>query len=476
MLESTLIFKNILANKEYCKKVMPFLKTEFFATKVDKEIFKSINTYISGYGSIPTIEVIETDIKNVNGFTQDEFNQAQDVISELGKPFKQPDVQWLLDQTEEFCTSQSVYNAVLKSIGIIDGSDKKTPRTAIPDILREALAITFDTAIGHEYVSDLEYRYKKLHENTARIKFDIEGLNSATGGGIPRKTLNLFMGGPGAGKSLVMTHIGTSMYKVGSNVLYVTLELAEERIGERVDANLMNISIGDIPGLPLPTYKAKIERATEKTNGARFFIKEYPPASISAAHVRALLDELESKQNFKPDVLIIDYLNLMNSSRFTANANNNSYTILKSVAEELRGLAVEKNLVCITATQSNRAGVGSSDLDLTNVSESMGIAMTADLLIGLTRNDELDALGQLLMKILKTRFSDQTNHRFVCGIELAKMKLFNLDSQGSTQQTNYAPQKPVRPPPAGLDDAPKFAFQKKPKDDKAINRFGGLKV
>jgi KaiC/GvpD/RAD55 family RecA-like ATPase len=468
-METTLIFKNILANKEFAKKVMPFLKHEYFeASKVDKEIFKSIEKYYNGYGALPTVETIETDIKNAVGFSQDEFNHAQDVVQDLGRPFKQPDVQWLLDQTEEFCLGQSAYNGVIKALSIIDGSDKKTPKTAIPDILREALAISFDTAIGHEYVADIEYRYKKLHENTSRIKFDLDGLNNATGGGLPRKTMSIFMGGPGAGKSLVMTHIGTSMYKVGSNVLYVTLELSEERIGERVDANLINTFIKDIPDIPLENYKAKILKATSNTKGARFFIKEYPPASISTAHIRALLDELESKQNFVPDILIVDYLNLLNSSRYSAGGNNNSYTILKAVAEELRGLAVEKNMACITATQSNRAGVGSSDLDLTNVSESMGIAMTADLLIGLTRNDELDALGQLLMKILKTRFSDLTNHRFVCGIELAKMRLSNIMAQDSVQQSNYRQ-------PDSNDNKGAFVKPDIKRDDKK-SRFSQIKV
>lgn len=467
-MDSTLIFKSLLSNKDYSKKVLPFLKPAYFSSKAEQQIFKSIMSYVSGYGTVPTIDVIETDIKNVHGFSQEEFNRAQDIVAELEQPFKQPELQWLIDQTEEFCTSQSVMNAVMDSISIIDGSNKKTPRSAIPDILRESLSISFDTAIGHEYVTDLEYRYKKLHENTSRIKFDIDGLNSCTSGGVPRKSLIIFLGGPGAGKSLVMTHIGTSMYKAGSNVLYVTLELAEERIGERVDANLLNTPIQDIPSIPLPNYKAKINKATEKTNGARFFIKEYPPASISSAHLRALLDELESKQNFKPDVLVVDYLNLMNSARFTAGSNNNSYTILKAVSEELRGLAVEKDMICITATQSNRAGVGSSDLDLTNVSDSMGMAHTADLMIGLTRNDELDALGQLLMKCLKTRYSDQTNHRFVCGIELSKMKLFNLESQGGTH-SSYSP-KPEQ------EEQPRVAFTKKPKTDEQKSKFGNFKM
>ena len=434
-MQSDIIFKNILANKDYATKIIPFLKPEFFSTKVEQKIFASIQTHFTSYGSIPTVEVLETDIKNVKGFTQEEFHQAEDIVSNLSAPFKLPDLQWLMDQTEEFCLGQSAYNGVIKAISIIDGSDTKTPRTAIPEILREAISLSFNVAVGHEYVSDLEYRYKKLHENTSRIKFDIDGLNKATSGGIPRKTLNLFMGGPGTGKSLVMTHIGTKMYKAGSNVLYITLELAEERIGERVDANLLDISIQDIPAIPLENYKAKINKATADTKGARFFIKEYPPASVSTSHIRALLDELKSKQEFVPDVIIVDYLNLLNSSRYSAGGNNNSYTILKSVAEELRGLAVEKDLVIISATQSNRGGLGSSDLDLSNVSESLGIAMTVDLLIGLSRNDELDAMGQILMKVLKTRFSDLTNWRFVCGIELSKMKIYNLESQGSTQQS-----------------------------------------
>lgn len=444
-MESILIFKNLIQNKEYAKKVIPFIKVEYFSTKSEKEIFKSISNYYTGYGSLPTIEVIENDIKNATGFSQEEYNRTEDIISELKKPFKHPELQWLIDETEDFCIHQSAYNSVITAIGIIDGSDKKHSRTAIPDILREALSICFDNNIGHEYVSDIEARYKKLHENTARTPFDIAGLNSATSDGIPRKTLSIFMGAAGAGKSLVLIHIGTSMYKRGSNILYVTLELAEERIGERIDANLLQMVVKDIPDLPLDTYKAKILKATANTKGARFFIKEYPPASISPAHIRNLLDELENKQNFVPDILIVDYLNLLNSSRYSPSQNNNSYTILKSVAEELRGIAVEKNLSCITATQSNRAGIGASDLDLSNVSESMGLAHTADFFVGITRTEELDAEKKLLLKILKTRFSDQTNYRFVCGVELAKMTLINLTEQGFVHQPTAIANQSIKP-------------------------------
>lgn len=437
-MNSKIIFQNLLFNEAYTRKVLPFLKLEYFNDKVDKEIFYVINSYAQKYHSPPTVEVLEAAINQSKKFTQDEFNLAKDLISEFKKPFKQPELLWLVDETETFCADSSIYSAVVEAIAIINDENSKTPKTAIPDLLRDALAITFNTEVGHDYLADVSTRFKKLHENTARIPFDIHGLNKATGGGLPRKTIAVFMGGPGAGKSLVMTHIGSSMFKAGSNVLYVTLELAEERIGERIDANLLNLMISDIPNLPIDTYEAKIKKVSDKTGGARFFIKEYPPASITPAHLRALLDELKMKKNFTPDVVIVDYLNLMNSSRFKAGTTHNSYTIMKAVTEELRGLAVEREIVLITATQSNRSGLGSSDLDMGNVSESLGIVMTADLLVGITRNEELDNLKQVLFKILKTRFSDLTNYRFVSGIDLPRMKLFDVDSKAQTniQQTD----------------------------------------
>ena len=446
-MQSPILLQNLIWNIEYSSKVLPYLKREYFGNKVDQVVFDIIQKHSNEFNQIPTFEVIVNEVREYKGFTQDEFNTAKDLLVELKKPSKSPDYQYLINETEKFCLHQSAYNAVLGCVDIINGSSQ-TPITALPEILKEAVSINFDTEVGHDYANDVESRYLKLHEVSSRIPSDLSGINKILGGGFVRKSLVMFMGAPGAGKSMVMTHLGTKAYLAGYNVLYITLELAEERIGERIDANLLQIPVGDIPAIPLDTYKAKIEKKTADTS-ARFFVKEYPPTAVTPAHLRALLDELKLKKNFEPDFLIVDYLNLLGSSRYKPNANNNSYTILKAVAEELRGIATERNLCCISATQMNRGGVGSTDVDMTATSESMGIPMTVDALIAIIRSEELDQLNQMLFKCLKTRYSDFTNYRFVSGMEMSKMSLYNVDDQGGVSQPDrpITAAKPTSKPP-----------------------------
>ena len=443
-----IILQNLIWNHEYSSKVLPYLKTNFFSNKADQVIFDIIQKHSNEFNQIPTFEVILNEVRSYKGFTQEEFNTAKDLLVELKKPVKVPDLQYLINETEKFCLHQSAYNAVLESVDIINGNTA-TPITALPEILKDAVSINFDTEVGHDYANDVESRYLKLHEVSSRIPSDLDGINKILGGGFVRKSLVMFMGPPGGGKSMVMTHIGTRAYLAGYNVLYITLELAEERIGERIDANILQIPVGDIPSIPLDTYKVKIGKKTKDIE-SRFFVKEYPPTSVTPAHLRALLDELKLKKNFEPDFLIVDYLNLLGSSRYKPNANNNSYTILKAVAEELRGIACERNLCCISATQMNRGGIGNSDVDMTATSESMGIPMTVDALIAIIRSEELDQMNQMLFKCLKTRYSDFTNYRFVSGMEMSKMSLYNVDDQGGIQQmSNNVPKpnnKPTPPP------------------------------
>lgn len=427
-MDTQLILHSLVNNTDYCNKVLPYLKEEYFQDVVDKKLFGIINEHVADYNAIPTISVLKSKVQEIRGLNQSDFERAGDVIIELEKPYKSPDFKWLVDESEKWCQHQSIFLAVGKAIAIIQ-DDSKTPKTAIPEILKDALAVSFNLDIGHDYVENVEDRYDKLHLQTARLKFDIDAFNKVFAGGVPRKTLNLFMGAAGSGKSLVKSHVGAHFYQAGYNVLYVTLELSEERIGERFDANLFGIDVIDIPGIPLETYKAKVANVSKRTKGARLFIKEYPPASITPSHIRSLLDELELKKGFKCDVLIVDYLNLLTSARFKASNGANSYTIIKSVCEELRSVAVEKDLAVFSSTQYNRSGVSNSDPSMTDTSESMGITHTADALIAIVRTEELDDMNQVMFKVLKTRFSDLTNWRFLTGLNLNQMKLLDLGAQ-----------------------------------------------
>ena len=422
-MDTALIFQNLVHNRDYIGKVLPYLKEDFFQTEIDKKLFEIYKNHVTVYREIPTPEVLEFELKRVRGLHQTDFETAIAFVQTLKTPVQRPDLQYLVDMTEEWCLHQSVYNAITKSIHILD-DDSGIPKTAIPDILKDALSVSFNNEIGHDYSENVETRYNKLHEQTARLLTGISWIDNVYGGGIPRKTLSILMAQSGGGKSLFKSHLAAHFYHMGYNTLYVTLELSEERIGERVDANLMDIDVADIPALDFDTYSNKVAKIAEKTK-ARLFIKEYPPATITAAHIRALIDELKLKKGFVPDVLVVDYLNLMNSSRFKAASGANSYTIIKAVAEELRALGTELNMAVLTSTQMNRGGIQGSDPDMTAVSESLGIVMTADVMIAIIRSDELDQMGNVLLKCLKTRFSSLTNHKSLVGVNWNRMKVID---------------------------------------------------
>jgi len=461
-MEQITIIRHLLQNPDYLKKVLPHLKAEYFTNHAEAEIYRIVEGYVGKYGNAPTKEIIDVEFEK-RKLTQMDYDHGKQVLAEVSNHYKAPDMKWLMDTTEQFCLQQSVIIAINRSLEIIDGGSETEPLTALPELMRNALNVNFDTEVGHDYLENVEDRYKKLREQTERLTFDIDNLNKIFGGGVPRKTLSLFVGGTGSGKSLIKSHCASHFYQKGYNVLYVTLELAEERIGERFDANLFDMAIDDIYMMPLEQYKRKLNLVNEKAKGARIFIKEFPPASITTAHLRSLLDELRNKKNFVPDVVVVDYINLMNSSRYKPSQNANSYTILKAVAEELRALAVERNIAIISSTQTTRDGNGASDLSLTNISESMGLGHTADAIIGIIRTEELDQLGQLILKCLKTRFSDKTNFRFLVGVTLGKMKLTNVgEGQGQyVAQPGYTAQQaaPAKP------DVPLNNFGKRERRD-----------
>lgn len=458
-MESDLIFKQLVHNREYATRVLPYLKEEYFQDPAERKIFELFSKFAAEYKDIPTVDVLLFELRKAKGLGQTDFDRAQEFLESIKTPVSTSDLQYLLDRTEEHCQHSAIYNAISKSIQILD-DDSKIPRSAIPDLLKDALSISFSNEIGHDYSGNVEDRWRKLHEQTARLKTGIKWLDDVLGGGYPRKTLNFFLAMSGGGKSLVKSHLAAHFYKAGYNVLYITLELSEDRIGERIDANLMGIDVKDIHGLDIDTYTNKVAKISEKLT-SRLFIKEYPPTAITTSHIRALLDELQLKKGFKPDVLIVDYINLMNSSRFKAASGANSYTILKAVAEELRGLASERDMVCITSTQMNRGAMNASDPDMTGVSDSVGTIMTADSLVAIVRSEELDQMGKVMFKCLKTRFSELTNHKSLVGIEWNRMKVNDLgdDAQkGIIQDVAVAKQSDaVRP--AFVKDKPKKKFE-----------------
>ena len=445
MEEAHVILRHLTQNVDYLRKVIPHIKREFFRSNAESAIFKIIDDYYTQYGSVVSTEILKVGIER-SALSQMDYTHASELLVQMGTQYKSPDLAWLLEVTEEFCIQQSVVNAITTAVEIIDGRGEQT-RASLPELMKTALDIRFDTEVGHDYIGNVVDRYLKLREQTERLPFDIFNLNKIYGGGLPRKTLSLFVGGTGSGKSLVKSHCAAQFYLRGLNVLYVTLELAEERIGERFDANLFDMNIGEIYNLPLDDYKRRLTEVANVAGKGRIFIKEFPPASTTASHIRALLDELRTKKDFTPDVLVVDYINLMSSTRYKSGSNVNSYTILKAVAEELRAIAVERDIAVISSTQTTRDGNGASDLSLTNISESMGLGHTADVIIGIIRNEELDAEGKIILKCLKTRFSDKTNFRFMVNVVFGKMKLFNIDDANMpyVHQTGYSPPPTVQP-------------------------------
>jgi replicative DNA helicase len=443
-----LILRNLLYNQDYVRKVLPFLKSEYFEDSNQKIIFEEIFSFVREYNRLTTKEVLCIEVEKRKDVNEDSFKQLihlieclDDVPVEFG---------WLVDTTEKWCRDRAIYLALMESIHIADDKDEKKNRDSIPSILSDALSVSFDNHIGHDYLEDYEQRYESYHKKEDKIEFDLEYFNKITKGGLPNKTLNIALAGTGVGKSLFMCHVASSVLLQGRNVLYITLEMAEERIAERIDANLLNVPIQDIENLPKSIFETKVTNLAKKTQGS-LIIKEYPTASAHAGHFKSLLNELALKKSFRPDIIFIDYLNICSSSRFKGGSNVNSYTLVKAIAEELRGLAVEFNVPIVSATQTTRSGYGSSDVELTDTSESFGLPATADLMFALISTEELEGLGQILVKQLKNRYAETDKYRrFVLGIDRSKMRLYDVEqsaqndiiNSGNDNEPNYEEDKP----------------------------------
>ena len=445
-----LILRNLLHNEEYVRKVIPFLKSEYFEDTNQKVVFEEILKFIQEYNEPATKEVLCIEVEKRQDINDTSFKEITHLIGCLDDV--PVEFNWLCNTTEKWCRDRAIYLALMESIHIADGKDEKKNRDSIPSILSDALAVSFDTHIGHDYLLDYEQRYESYHKKEDKIEFDLEFFNKITKGGLPNKTLNIALAGTGVGKSLFMCHVAASVLLQGRNVLYITLEMAEERIAERIDANLLNVPIQDIAELPKQMFENKVTNLAKKTQGT-LIIKEYPTASAHAGHFKSLLNELALKKSFRPDIIFIDYLNICASSRYRGNSNINSYTFVKAIAEELRGLAVEFNVPIVSATQTTRSGYGSSDVELTDTSESFGLPATADLMFALISTEELEGLGQILVKQLKNRYNDPTIHkRFVVGIDRAKMRLYDCEQSaqqdildnGKGEEYDYEEKKPKK--------------------------------
>lgn len=429
-----LILKNLIFNETYCRRVLPFLKPEYFSEMADKLVFEKISDFILKYESRPSKEALVIAISKDSKVSTEVEATSKDMVVSFENT--KVDDNWLLDQTEDWCKDRAIYIALSSSIKIADDKKSKFSRGNIPKILTDALAVSFDPNVGHSYLDDVDERYAFYHKVEEKFPFDLDCMNKITKNGVPRKTLNVILAGTAVGKSLALCHMAASYFMGGKNVLYITLEMAEERIAERIDANLLNISLSDLQSIPKDMYEKKIEAIRSKTMG-RLIIKEYPTATATTSHFRALLNELSLKKNFVPDIIFVDYLNIAASSRINNSNNINTYTYIKSIAEEFRGLAVECNVPIWTATQTNRAGYVSSDIGLENTSESFGLPATADFMIALSTTEELEQMGQILVKQLKNRYNDvSTLKRFVLGIDRSKMKLFDLEDSAQAELVN----------------------------------------
>jgi len=423
----TTIIRNLIHNEDFSRKVIPFIEPSYFENRSEKIIFEEISSFIVKYGSAVTIEALNIEVENRSDVTDDEVKEIKEINQYLND--SPVDQQWLFDVTEKWCRDRAIYLALMESIHIADGNDEKKNRDAIPSILSDALAVAFDNNVGHDYLQNYEERYDYYHKKEEKIEFDLEYFNKITKGGLPNKTLNIALAGTGVGKSLFMCHHASSVLLQGRNVLYITMEMAEEKIAERIDANLLDVSIQNLNDLPKNTFEKKVVSLAQKTQG-QLIIKEYPTASAHAGHFKTLLNELALKKSFKPDIIFIDYLNICASSRYRAGSNVNSYSYIKAIAEELRGLAVETNVPIVSATQTTRSGFASSDVDLTDTSESFGLPATADLMFALISTEELEGLNQLMVKQLKNRYNDPTIFkRFVIGIDRAKMRLYDCEQK-----------------------------------------------
>ena len=420
-----LILRSLVHNEKYSRKVIPFIEPDYFHDSSERVLFEEIGQYMSKYNSPPSTSALSIEVDGRVDLTESDVQNIRQTLANFDAVTGTDE--WMLDSTEKWCKKQAIYNALMESVSIANGDSKSKTEDAIPSILSDALAVSFDSNVGHDYIENASERFDFYHQKEDKIPFDIELLNKITKGGLPNKTLNIALAGTGVGKSLFMCHVAASTLMQGKNVLYITCEMAEEKIAERIDANLLNTNIQNLTDLPKQMFESKISKLAKKTQGS-LVIKEYPTAQAHSGHFKALLNELKLKKNFSPDIIFIDYLNICASSRIKAGSNANSYTLVKSIAEELRGLAVEFNVPIVSATQTTRSGYGNSDVNITDTSESFGLPATADLMVALISTEELEELGQIMVKQLKNRYNDPTIHkRFVVGIDRAKMRLYDCE-------------------------------------------------
>jgi len=455
------ILENLIHNEEYARKVIPFLIEEYFSDNTEKRVFKHIKTFIEKYNTTPTQEALGIIVDNDDKLSSDDYESCTTYVENLNGS-ENVDMGWLMDETEDFCKYRAIFNAMSEGIQILQGDSPDKKWTSLPSILSDALAVSFDTHIGHDYIDDSSDRYEFYQRKEKKIPFDLDLFNQITGGGTPLKTLNVVMAGTGVGKSLFMCHHAANCLLQNLNVLYITLEMAEERIAERIDANLLDVQVSDLRQLPKSVYQTKVDRISQQVKG-KLIIKEYPTSTANANHFRVLLDELKLKKSFVPDMVFIDYINICSSSRLKANGSVNSYTFVKAIAEELRGLAGEYNIPIFTATQLNRTGSVSTDVGLEDTAESFGLPQTADFMFAITSTEELEEMNQVMVKQLKNRYNSATmNRKFVVGIDRSKMKLFDVKPEENEDlaESNYE-QKDM--PGNGFDFRPK-KFEKNSSD------------
>lgn len=459
------ILKNLVFNEEYTRKVLPFIKEEYFSNNTEKKFFSQVKTFVDEYKNLPSYESLLIDITESKTLNETEVQECVEILREINNDKEEKsEMDWLLNQTEKFCQDKAIYNAIMSSVSILDKSSKDNKsKGEIPKLLSDALGVSFDTHIGHDYINDFDDRYEFYHRQESRIQFDLDLFNKITKGGMPVKTLNICLAGTGVGKSLFMCHAAAGCLSQGHNVLYITLEMAEEKIAERIDANLLNVDMSELQTLTREEYERKFEHLRSKING-KLIIKEYPTASASSLHFRALLNELHLKKNFRPDIIFIDYLNICASSRIKPGANVNSYSYVKAIAEELRGLAVEFAVPVVSATQTTRSGFTNTDPGLEDTSESFGLPATADFMFALISTEELEQLNQIMVKQLKNRYGDP-NHfkRFVVGIDRAKMRLYDAEQSAQVDIID-----------SGQDTGPINTFGNR--ESKFNKDFGGIKV
>jgi replicative DNA helicase len=457
-----LILNQLLNDEDYARRTLPYLKSEYFSDRIERIVYEQIDVFINKFNALPSREALSIEIGNLTNINDKDYTQLNEYVSTLIETGDH-DRQWLIDTTEKFCQEKALHNAIMESIAIIDDNEGKKDKGAIPEILSDALSVSFDPNVGHDFIDNASDRFDFYHKVEERIPFDITKLNDITKGGVPKKSLNIILAGTGVGKSLAMCHMASANLLDGKNVLYITMEMAEEKIAERIDANILNVTLDDLKTLPRQSYEKKMERVKGKTSG-KLIVKEYPTAAAGTGHFRHLLNELRLKKSFKPDIIYIDYLNICASSRMKMGASINSYTYIKAIAEELRGLAVEQQVPIWSATQTTRSGYGNSDVGLEDTSESFGLPATADFMMAIIASEELEQLNQVMVKQLKNRYGDpNTNKRFVVGIDRAKMRLYDVEDSAQDDLIDVD---------SNYQDKPINSFGTREKKDK----FSGFKV